>query len=41
MAGGQGNHQLAVVCVVTLVGTGKQFDRLLDGTRTVIQWKEG
>ena len=32
---------LAVVCTVTLVEAGKQCDRLLDGTRTVIQWKEG
>lgn len=31
---------LAVVCFVTLVEAGKQFDRWLDGTRAVIQWKE-
>jgi hypothetical protein len=31
---------LAVACFVTLVEAGKQFDRLLDGTRTVALWKE-
>jgi hypothetical protein len=31
---------LAVACFVTLIETGKQLDRLLDGTRVAIQWKE-